>query len=372
MNFSVYNPILVPLLYFVLLLLSHFFCKFSGFFKLQVAAEMVPSRYLSLDGFRGVLAFLVVYHHLIIAYRYHFLDGAWKIPDSRFYTLIGQGAVAGFFMMTAFLFWGRILNKGDFGAVKEFYVARLNRVLPAFLTSVALIFFVVGWETNWVLSVDFNQLIEQVSAWLALGFLGAPDINGLKNTGVVNAYVFWTLKYEALFYLLLPFFSVFILRWYFLVLGLLVYYFIGSVPDYFFINYFFLGAIVAFLYRVEWLRVKMQGIVGLVVLLVGLSSFYVLSDSAYSLVALGPMFLIFFPVALGQDFFGGLSSVSARMIGLISYSMYLLHGIVIYVIFTQWKSIDLFLLKAGLVFAIVYVLSVCSFRFIEYPFFSKK
>ena len=59
------------------------------------------SRYASIDGLRGYLAFGVFVHHAIITLIF-LRTGVFDFPPSNFYSQLGQGSVALFFMITGF------------------------------------------------------------------------------------------------------------------------------------------------------------------------------------------------------------------------------------------------------------------------------
>ncbi|NNG63087.1 acyltransferase, partial [Pseudomonas fragi] len=65
------------------------------------------SRYASVDGLRGYLAFGVFVHHMAIIWVF-LHTGVFDVPKSKFYAQIGLASVALFFMITGFLFWGRL------------------------------------------------------------------------------------------------------------------------------------------------------------------------------------------------------------------------------------------------------------------------
>ncbi|RYZ83642.1 MAG: acyltransferase, partial [Proteobacteria bacterium] len=91
--------------------------------------QEASTRFVSIDGLRGYLAFAVYLHHSCIWYFY-LQTGRWEVPPSSLYTMLGQGAVALFFMVTSFLFATKILyskaNRIDwFG----FYILRAARLV---------------------------------------------------------------------------------------------------------------------------------------------------------------------------------------------------------------------------------------------------
>lgn len=81
------------------------------FYKKLIDQEIASERFHSIDGLRGFLALGVLFHHSVITYFYY-LKGSWDVPPSRLATFFGQGGVAMFFMVTAFLFWNRALTEG--------------------------------------------------------------------------------------------------------------------------------------------------------------------------------------------------------------------------------------------------------------------
>ncbi|EOA3368125.1 acyltransferase family protein [Pseudomonas aeruginosa] len=73
------------------------------------SARLPASRFVTIDGLRGYLAFFVFLHHSSIWY-YYLKDGLWQLPPSRLYAHFGQTSVALFFMVTGFLFAHKLLH----------------------------------------------------------------------------------------------------------------------------------------------------------------------------------------------------------------------------------------------------------------------
>ncbi len=78
--------------------------------KSQLSVNVKAGRYASIDGLRGYLAFFVFLHHSSVWYFY-IQTGHWERPDSGLYDYFGMGSVKIFFMVTGFLFFGKILDK---------------------------------------------------------------------------------------------------------------------------------------------------------------------------------------------------------------------------------------------------------------------
>ena len=76
----------------------------------RTLAEVEIGRHTAIDGLRGLLGIAVFVHHTVITWFFLHGDG-WRLPPSRFIVHFGQSSVALFFMITAFLFWGRVLDR---------------------------------------------------------------------------------------------------------------------------------------------------------------------------------------------------------------------------------------------------------------------
>ncbi|HDZ0419542.1 TPA: acyltransferase family protein, partial [Klebsiella quasipneumoniae] len=109
-------------------------CFFIVFILSGILVKYVPvasqGRYSGIDGLRGYLALMVAVHHFYIFYQWR-IGGEWKEPSLVFFNNLGVFAVAVFFMITGFLFIGKIdkasfFNNFDFvGLIKS----RLYRIL---------------------------------------------------------------------------------------------------------------------------------------------------------------------------------------------------------------------------------------------------
>lgn len=182
-----------------------------GFYKKTIDREIVSSRYHAIDGLRGFLAIGVVLHHIHINHHFY-LTGGWELTPSRLSTLLGRGSVAMFFMITAFLFWGRVIDsKTRFEAIR-FYQNRVLRLVPMYFMSAALVVVTAMALTHFRLNVPLVDLATQIGAWLLFTFPGVPPINGFAQTPLINT-VFWSLIYEWKFYLVLPLIGALAIRW---------------------------------------------------------------------------------------------------------------------------------------------------------------
>ena len=116
--------------YFVLVFVVSIACGGLPPFKLVDDARADGGmRTETLDGLRGFLALSVFVHHLVITHRY-LQSGTWDYPPSAFYTLLGQVGFGVFFMITGFLFWGKLLDARGRPDWWTLYLGRVFRIGP--------------------------------------------------------------------------------------------------------------------------------------------------------------------------------------------------------------------------------------------------
>jgi peptidoglycan/LPS O-acetylase OafA/YrhL len=337
------------------------------------------SRFQTLDGLRGFLALSVLFHHYIITY-YWKLNGQWVRPPEDYYQNYGKVGVAIFFMITGFLFISKILNqKTDINWLK-IYESRFFRIIPLYIFALVLITLVVFDSTNYQLNDSFPALIKQYIKW---GIFHGGSINGFADTKHVIAGVDWTLKYEWFFYLALPMISIVILgTGKFVILMILLIVFalyiepsqIYSFSTQYFILFAF-GGLVS--YAVKKSNISEELIDSRWMSLVTLFLFFasIFYPRTLDLIHHLIMALFFMLVVFGNSIFGLLRFRSTVLLGEISYSIYLLHGVVLYLIFTQFRFIEIskiqleeYMLMMPLVSIVVVLVSAITFLFIELPF----
>ena len=73
--------------------------------------EPAGNRFKSLDGLRGFLALFVLSHHSLYWYE-RISTGNWSM-SSILYENLGKCSVSMFFMLSSFLFFGKILDSKD-------------------------------------------------------------------------------------------------------------------------------------------------------------------------------------------------------------------------------------------------------------------
>jgi peptidoglycan/LPS O-acetylase OafA/YrhL len=291
----------------------------------------VVHRYHAIDGLRGFLALGILAHHIVI-YYVAMRDGQWCPPQSSLFDALGGGCVAYFFMITAFLFWGKARNKLESVGYRKLIPSRISRLMPMYLVSYALMLFLVFIASGGQLHQSLSQMMAAICAGAMGGIFGTPTVNQI-DPGIFDCHVIWSLQYEWFFYLSLPILARFLRGRNFVLIPLVMLSACLLQPN---------NAVLACL---------MQFVVGMVaaVLCVDATRSAIFRSRWFAILALVacaatvcnfdnlPMVVrplglapLFFAVANGFDIFGLLTTRGAQLLGRISYSVYLLHGIVLY------------------------------------------
>lgn len=305
---------------------------------------MEPGRQTSLDGLRGYLAFSVFLHHASFYFEFPH-TGLFLEPPSRVYSHLGDSSVKLFFMITGFLFYSKLLRAKsrparDFDWV-GLYAGRFCRIVPMYWVAILAMFVVVGIVTGFQLREPAYVLIAKMLNWLNFFFTTQPEVNGL-NSKLILSGVIWTLIVEWMFYLFLPVLALglgikvpkAILALALIPCGWLVVFvsfrthstLVNIVP-------FFGGVLAAYVNQsTQWTRALQAPVFGVVVL-AGLALTLLLTPNGHNFIT--PLFLTmaFIPIACGNTVFGLLRIKAARFLGEISFSVYLLHGMVLYITF---------------------------------------
>jgi peptidoglycan/LPS O-acetylase OafA/YrhL len=318
--------------------------------------EKLP-KYASLEGLRGFLASGVLISHAFLQ-REYYSSGIWSYDHlhsvaANMYHFAGSGSVAVFFMITGLLFWGKVIDQNI--QPLSLFKSRVRRIMPLYWFGTLIIMALCFAATNFKLTVGLDELVIAIARWMAGGLLGSPPINGV-GTLLINAGVTWTLQYEWIFYALLPILS----RWHSLrafCIMLMVYVaacvtikltplhewaalMLVALP-------FFGGMAAAYVTRYLPCHVpcnitrpvpryfltsikqypSAQSSVVVLSFLLGAT----LYKNGWATVVAALLVPAFFLIALGNNVFGLLETNWARWLGRISFSIYLLHGIVLYV-----------------------------------------
>lgn len=336
------------------------------------------ARYATLDGLRGFLAFSVFVFHLIVTHEY-IESGEWEPPRSRFYALLGPVGVSLFFMITGFLFWGKLLREQGRPRWMELYLGRVFRIGPMYLFVVLVMLYIVFARTGFVLQEPIGDVLGSVLQWLMLGILNTePNVNGYPATHVL-AGVTWTISYEWGFYaslLALAYFArakthlLFAFTLLALCLagkGLLDSFALGMAAV------FACGMTVASLLHEKWLLQMPRSLASALAFL-SLAIIFLFLDNGYGSHTLILLSIFFYLVCSGASLFGVLTNVAARRLGNISYSLYLMQGLVLTLVFSVSPIRDLALrtemnywIIGAACAALLTIAAAFGFAFIERP-----
>lgn len=348
------------------------FCLIAGRFPLL--APEAQHRVSSLDGLRGILATAVMVHHFAITFVWH-STGTWQVTDSRVINNMGAVPVSLFFMITGYLFTQKVIRgQPNWGSLLS---SRLRRIFPMYIVSILLVAVISFYQARGEPSPLLDNFVA-LGRWLI--FLGG-SINGFPDSKLINASVQWTLMYEALFYLSLPLMYC-LFRRQLPILALVVS--IGAIailwPEYHpvfhkrFVKLFLVGMAVAFLEpRLRKTSINFSTL-WCCLIAVGalLASLNMRSYSTGQMLILGIPFGLF---VLGNSLYGLLEHKGLKVLGEASFSIYLLHGIVIYSVFSLLKIYNFtegtlagYAWYLPLIILAVSALSVLTYWSIERPF----
>jgi peptidoglycan/LPS O-acetylase OafA/YrhL len=324
------------------------------------------SRNHTMDGARGLLSLWVLTHHLDIG---PYLN-TWRAPPSPLGMLLNSSFfVAPFFVLTGMLFGGGLLATSGKLETIAYIRRRLFRIVPAYAVSVALIFLAVFYASGFHLQIPLAKLIKELVRWSLLDFVRRYDINGFDASGAHG--MLWTMRYEVLFYASLPIlaFAQRQLRSRFVLIAGLALIGLFSWP---FI--FFTGGVVAAA-ALGWRHPRAARVwqIGSIVSIVVLILTARHTNSVLQAVLLVP---IMAAIALQGRLFRPLSWRPIRFVGEISYSVYVLHSPLIWILFTLLISpatvqrmgfVERTLVLAGGGCAALVIATLC-FVFVERPF----
>jgi len=335
-------------------------------------------RFSTIDGVRGYLAIAVFFHHFMVTWYYK-NNGIWAEPPEDYFRNYGKVGVAIFFMITGFLFISKLLrNKGETDWLKLFE-SRIFRIFPLYIFVLLLITLIVFNASNFKLLVDPLVLVKSYISQLC--FINS-DINNFSQTFIIIAGVNWTLKYEWIFYLSLPLIAKAfkcgnITSTLLIVLCCMPYIFkinLSPIDSELFIL-FAIGGVCAQLNQTKLVNSKFfasgwASVISLSSLLIAL-----LYPKTFSVEHILFISIFFFTVSLGNDMFGLFRKKSSMLLGELSYSIYLLHGVILYFSFTLLNVIDLneltlnsYLLFMPLLCLLVIIFSTLTYLIIELPF----
>jgi peptidoglycan/LPS O-acetylase OafA/YrhL len=337
------------------------------------------NRLASLDGLRAFLAYGVVFCH-IGTFFYFFRGVPWGPHPNPYLHQAGAASVRLFFMITGYLFWGKAISGNGRVDALRLYKNRFWRIMPLYGVLILTVLIIALIETSFRLSETPLKVLREVFELV---------IPGLQTEGAVNGYEYteymrqtWTLKWELVFYILVPLIAIGARNALTFVATALALLFLTVAGRRVFPSLelsitmnFLVGMLAAHLKngRPDWAFARTHAASVIVIAIALLAPFVIDRSSAYLGNLLYSSLFVF--VLYGNDLFGLLTARSSRVLGEVSYSVYLLHMVVLVLFYRRLNSTapigelsySMFWLYSVLpAFAIV-ILSLFTFQFVERP-----
>ncbi len=285
----------------------------------------------SIDGLRGFLAVFVVLHHAAV-WRLYLVSYTWENPKG-IAGFFGPGSVSLFFMITGFLFYSKILDADqkplDWTRI---YVSRILRLTPLYLFAMAILVIFVAFSTHFVLKTSRIQFAKDLFQWCTFTITGTPGINNYPRTAQIICSVMWTLPYEWMFYFTLPALAAFTRRRppkkvvLFGCIALLIYGHYNKFTLNYPVNGFLMGMSAALFSKYTNIRSIANSASASLTVLACFAGSFALFCFTENNSFVWPLAGAFILIAGGNTLFGLLTVAPSRLLGEISYSVYLLHG----------------------------------------------
>ena len=356
----------------------------ANFLTKRIHVPIERERDTQLDGLRGILALSVYICH--VAAWYHYLhSGSYMQSGPGLYYQLSKVGVFMFFMITGYLFVGKILRERKKGIDwTRFAVSRVLRIVPLYLFAICTMIFIVYIESGFQFQEPMGGMAGDIFEWLTFTAFGSPLINNYENTLLITSHVQWTLIYEWMFYLTLPILALALsirVPLLYLAIAFLLLTSIYFNADELFLPTGFIGGALTALICSNFKAIKnivskpIFSIVAIGLLFLQgflFPEFGFIQPSKYSAAFICASFLI---IAGGNNLFGILTNRAAKYLGKISYSIYLVHGITLFVTFTfvlgfefsaSLSRINFGLLVLGITGLLVIVSSI-TYYLIEEP-----
>ena len=332
--------------------------------RADILPASVAERDSPLDGLRGILASAVMAHHFYIFYQAH-LTGKWQRPETELLNNLGGVSVSVFFLITGFLFLSKIRQgEPDWGRL---YLLRVKRIVPLYL----FVFAAVSLLTlsAYPFAPKTVGLLEWLRHWLL--FRGG-EVSNLIASGVT-----WTLQYEWAFYFALP--VLYVLwrfrlpkLWFVPATAVAVWYVWRHSQHHLYLLFPLSLPAVLMKRQVQALMRRFPQAVHL--LMAVLPLYLLMYTTAYSYTQMVLLAVPFAFLANGYSYGGLLKRQGLRKLGEISFSIYLVHGLVLDVLHHPLRDFALrfgmmpFLMLLPLVYGMSVACSLLTYRFIERPF----
>jgi len=372
--YVVHTPEILALLVFL------FACAALPMFIFQrTTPSLVPevhpkSRWL--DGLRGVAAIMVSLNHapfvlinLAVVPKVFYFDPA----DSELLKFLGAIGVQIFFCITGLLFASKVLSDKPVDW-SDFFVKRVRRIVPAYFAA-AVLAITVGFWFSWPIHQDIASMVAAIPALFGFGLLPLPTLNEFNFARLMG--VSWSLAIEWRFYLVLPLIYIAIKKsrnitlLSIIVFALLDLFLNGASAWVFFIP----GALCSMFSAREFSKNLRGAALILAIAAISLMFYRFGHKGIFGLEQFLNVSVIFAALTIACPSL--LTTRTLVAMGSVSYSFYLLHAMLLFLVFGAvhfyWVEISelslaQFAVLAGCTLAFASIVSTLSFVFIERRF----
>jgi len=365
----------------------------AGVWMLVAALQALPSRFTlglidlgggssrveSIDGLRGFLALAVILSHAWSYYDFHLRGLPWNWPHNPFFAQCGYLAVLMFFMITGFLFWSKARVARGLIRVVPLYRNRARRILPLYYLLCACLVLQALVRAHW-------PLVNGMDVAREMGSLVVPGLHPIGRIADMERFPefaqTWTLFYEVLFYLALPLVAPFAgtrRRTDFFLAAMLVLLATHRVLYHYYqftLLSFWAGFVVSeLLDRYPGQMARLRGALAGAVAAGALAVLPWVTHGLLTPLSFGVACVAFGIIAAGNDMAGVLTLRGTRLLGTVSYSIYLMHLLVLAIAFHAINMVFPVANIAPVAFCavisaltfVVTAVSMVSYRFVEYP-----
>ncbi len=125
------------------------------------------------------------------------MGAEWQEPKLNILNQLGAGAVGFFFMITGLLFYAALLRPRNSDFWLKLIIGRLFRIMPLLIASIVVVIAVLVFVApRHFMAEDIYSLLQWVTTW------NQPPLLAYEEAWLINAGVLWSLRWEWFFYLL--------------------------------------------------------------------------------------------------------------------------------------------------------------------------
>lgn len=341
-----------------------------------VDTDTKAGRNTNIDGLRFLLASFVAMHHFVFSYNFTTVN-RWYLQVSEYplELFFGGFGVSIFFMISGYLFIDTCEKNTNWA---KLYINRFFRIAPmTFVSSLLCILIALMIQRN----ESYQLIINDIIYWFDAGVINnRPDLFGMNETKVIMGGVTWTLKWEWILYFSLPFLT-YINRkektTALLLSILFIMYYIVCEFNYNVALYSSMFAMGAICKKASGYNFNNRSLLNLLSILLLISCFVFSYESDGVKMSQSILYWLFFiTICVGANLYGLLNISGFKRLGDASFSIYILHS-------TVWFVMNKIAINTGAIYNkplyytissiawfSICMISILSFHFVEKKFIS--